>query len=309
LKPIGITMGDPAGVGPEVLLKALTRLGGAIPVRVFGDRGVLGRCAARLAAELPLELDEISLLPEDLPTGRFSPEGGQAQLAYLEAATAALTGGQIAALVTGPIHKQALRLKGEGPGQTEWLGRRLGVARPVMMLMGPRLKVVLATAHLPLREVAAALRRELLVDIVRIAAADLRRYFHPGGATLALAALNPHGEEDGLPGREELQILAPAVAELRALGLDVSGPVPADSVFFQAAGGRYHAVVAMYHDQGLAPLKTLHFDSAVNVTLGLGVVRTSPDHGVAYDLAGQDRANPGSMEAAIRLAAGMVREP
>jgi 4-hydroxythreonine-4-phosphate dehydrogenase len=187
-----------------------------------------------------------------------------------------------------------------------FLAARLGARLPVMMLCGPRLKVILATTHLALRDVPGALTRAGLVELVRLASAELDRYFHPGGPRLGLSALNPHGEEGGHPGREEREILAPAVAELCALGVAVEGPVPADTLFAQAAEGRYDAAVALYHDQGLAPLKALHFRDAVNVSLGLGRVRCSHDHGPAYDLAGSGRADATSMRAAMELALGMA---
>jgi len=310
LPTLGVTMGDPAGVGPEVLLLALAR--GALPggarVRVFGDRGVLAERAARLGLEPPAELVEACrLAPGEAPPGAYTPAGGRAQVQCLEAAAAELGAGRLTALVTGPLHKRALVEAGApGPGQTEFLAARLGARLPVMMLCGPRLRVVLATTHLPLREVPGALTRAGLVELVRVGAAELRRYFCPDGPRLGLAALNPHAEEGGLPGREEREILAPAVAELCALGLQVEGPVPADSLFAQAAEGRYDAAVALYHDQGLGPLKALHFHDAVNVSLGLGRVRTSPDHGPAYALAGTGRADPTSMRAAMELALAMA---
>jgi len=307
---LGVTMGDPAGVGPEVLLQALALgpLPGGARVRVFADRGVLEERAARLGLGLPGEIVEACrLAPGEAPPGAYSPAGGRAQLQCLEAAAAELGQGRLDALVTGPLHKRALAEAGApGPGQTEFLAARLGARLPVMMLCGPRLKVVLATTHLALRDVPGALDRAGLVALVRLAAAELARYFHPAGPRLGLAALNPHGEEGGRPGREEREVLAPAVAELRALGVDVVGPVPADTLFAQAAAGRFDAALALYHDQGLGPLKALHFHDAVNVSLGLGRVRTSPDHGPAYDLAGTGRADPTSMRAAMELALAMA---
>lgn len=303
-------MGDPAGVGPEVLLMALAEpdLGGRLPVRVFAARGVLERLAAGFGWPLDFERVEAAADPgANVSAGRYTPEGGRAQLACLEAAAAELAAGRLGALVTGPIHKRALADAGRpGWGHTEWLGHRFGARRPVMMLAGPRLKVILATTHLALRQVPAALTADGLEEVIRVAAADLRRFFHPAGLRLALAALNPHGEEDGHPGLEERELLAPCVQRCRAAGIDLSGPLPGDAVFAQAAAGRYDAVIALYHDQGLAAVKTLHFADAVNVTLGLGRVRTSPDHGPAYDLAGSGRADPSSMKAAIALAARMA---
>lgn len=298
-------MGDPAGVGPEVLLRALAQE--SRPVRVYGDRDWLERLGRRLGLACDFEVRPVAVVPPDLPPGSYREDAGRFQVACLRAASDDLLAGRISGLVTGPIHKRALADSGEsGPGQTEWLGRRLGARRPVMMLCGPRLRVILATTHLPLREVPAALRAEDLVETVRVAAQDVRRYFLDRPPRLALAALNPHGEEEGRPGREEREVLAPAVDALRREGVDIQGPHAADSLFALAAQGRFDAVVALYHDQGLGPLKALHFFDAVNVTLGLGRVRTSPDHGVAYDRAGTGTADPRSMQAAVETAFAMI---
>ncbi len=307
---IGISLGDPAGVGPEVLVKALASpaLRARIKPLVFGDHGILAQAASKSNTSIDFEIRSVThLRPADCPPGQFSERGGRAQVAYLEAAADALEAGEVKALVTGPLHKRALSLmQAPGPGQTEWLAARFNANVPVMMLAGPRLKVVLATTHLPLRQVAAALDRLRLVDLVTVAAADLSRYFCANPPRLALAALNPHGEEHGTEGQEEREILAPAVAMLRAAGVNIVGPLPADSLFVRAVAGAYDAVVALYHDQGLGPIKVLHFTEAVNVTLGLGRIRTAPDHGVAYDIAGRGLADPTSMHAAIALAADMA---
>lgn len=308
--PISISMGDPAGVGPEVLVKALAdkKLRERVRPLVFGDRDILAKAASNCQAPLDFEIRSITHLDRTAcPSGQFSEASGHAQVAYLEAATQALETGEVYALVTGPIHKRALKLaQAVGPGQTEWLAARFHCRLPVMMLAGPRLRVVLATTHLPLREVPGALDRARLIELVRVAAADIERYFCKGSPRLALAALNPHGEENGEPGREERTILIPAVTELRAMGINIVGPLPADALFTQAAREAYDAIVALYHDQGLGPLKALHFADGVNITLGLGVIRTAPDHGVAYDIAGQGKADPTSLIAAIELAAAMA---
>ena len=307
---IGISLGDPAGVGPEVLVKALAdpALRARIKPMVFGDHGIIARAASASNTSIDFEIRAVThLRPADCPPGQFSERGGRAQFAYLEAAAQALEAGEVKALVTGPLHKRALTMmQAVGPGQTEWLAARFNANVPVMMLAGPRLKVVLATTHLPLRQVAAALDRSRLFDLVTVAAADLSRYFCANPPRLALSALNPHGEEYGTEGEEEREILAPAVALLRAAGVNIVGPLPADSLFVQAVAGVYDAVVALYHDQGLGPIKVLHFTEAVNVTLGLGRIRTAPDHGVAYDIAGRGLADPTSMHAAIALAADMA---
>lgn len=305
---IGLTMGDPAGVGPEILLRVLAEpaVGERLQARVFASRAALEGAARRFGLRLPAALDDVAPGVAPAPGG-YRPEGGRAAMACLEAAAAALAAGEIDALVTGPLHKRALAEAGmPGCGHTEWLARRFDAPRVVMMLAGPRLRVVLATHHLPLRAVPAALEPESLAAVVRLAHAELTRYFLPAGPRLALAALNPHAEENGRPGREERAVLAPVVERLRAEGIALEGPVPADAVFALAAAGRFDAVVALYHDQGLGPLKTLHFNEAVNVTLGLGRVRTSPDHGPAYDRAAAGGADPGSLRAAIGLADAMA---
>ncbi len=306
---IGITMGDPAGIGPEVILRALAVTPRAeIAPLVFGDRAVFADCAQRLGLAMDFPLRPVGELgPAGRQLGHFTRAGGLIQGACLEAAAVAYQNGEFDALVTGPIHKKALVVCAlPGPGHTEWLSWRFQAPRAVMLMTSPSLKVVMATTHVPLAKVASVLNVDDLVQTVSLAARELHRFF-ASPPRLAVAALNPHGEVDGEAGPEERSILAPAVEILRAQGLTVSGPIPGDAVFVQALAGKFDAVVALYHDQGLAPVKTLHFAETVNVTLGLGLIRTSPDHGVAYDIAEAGRANPESMRRAIALAAQMVR--
>ncbi len=306
---IGITMGDPGGVGPEVLLRALGDEGirARVRPRVFGDGAWLRGLAGRFRWEADFEIHEVVSLTSGVRVGEFTEAGGRASMACLGAAADALSRGEIAALVTAPVHKRAFALcNAPGPGHTEWLAARFGVPKAVMLLCGPRLRVILATTHVALRDLPRVLDRDDLVSTVALASRELGRYFFPRGPRLALAAFNPHGEEEGRPGREEREILIPAVSDLKKQGVNIDGPVPGDTVFARAVEGRYDAVVALYHDQGLAPLKTLHPHDGVNVTLGLGVVRTSPDHGVAYDIAHSGGADPTSMREAIHLAAGMA---
>ncbi len=302
-------MGDPGGVGPEVLLRALgdQELRARIRPRVFADGAWLRRLAGRFGWGMDFEVQTAVELSSGFRPGGFSDEGGQASVGCLEAGAEALSKGEIDALVTAPVHKRAFAACGApGPGHTEWLAARFGAQKAVMMLCGPRLRVILATTHVALRDLPRALRKDDLVSTVELASRELGRYFCPQGPRLALAALNPHGEEQGRPGREEREILSPAVARLRELGVDIQGPLSGDTVFARAVEGRYDAVVALYHDQGLAPLKTLHPHDGVNVTLGLGVVRTSPVHGVAYDIAHQGVADSTSMREAVLLAARMA---
>jgi len=309
---IGFTMGDPAGVGPEVLLHALNDplLRRQIRPIVFGDHDLLSRVAEQFGCDLDFELRQVGQSdPSPGLVGKFTENGGRAQGAYLQAAADAIQASEIDALVTGPIHKRALKVCNmPGPGQTEWLASRFGVERPVMMLLGPSLKVVLATTHLALAKVPQALNKADLVKTITVAQRDLTRLFFPTGPRWAVAALNPHGEVDGEIGAEELNILIPLVEELASKGFCIRGPIAGDTVFALAASGKFDVVLALYHDQGLAALKTLHFSEAVNVTLGLGLIRTAPDHGVAYDIAGRGQADPTSMKQATRLAVEMARK-
>ena len=302
-------MGDPGGIGPEVLLRALAEqeIRSRVRPRVFGDGAWLRDLAGRFGWGADFETSDVVDLSSVTGVGEFTEEGGRAALACLQAAADALERGEIGALVTAPMHKRAFALAGAlGPGHTEWLAQRFKAKQAVMMLCGPMLRVILATTHVALRDLPQALTKEGLIDTVTVAERELRRYFVPEGPRLALAALNPHGEENGQPGREEREVLVPAVNELKDRGVNIDGPLSGDTVFARAVAGHYDAVVALYHDQGLAPLKTLHAHDGVNVTLGLGVVRTSPDHGVAYDIAHQGIADHASMRAAILLAAEMA---
>lgn len=292
-----------------MLLRALgdREIRARIRPRVFADAAWLRRLAGRFGWRTDFEIRQAASLSSGFRPGEFCEEGGRASMACLEAAADALSQGEIAALVTAPVHKRAFVLcDAPGPGHTEWLAARFGVPKAVMMLCGPRLRVILASTHVALRDLPRVLGREDLVGTVALASRELGRYFFPGGPRLALAALNPHGEEAGRPGREEREVLIPAVERLRKLGVNIAGPLAGDTVFALAVAGRYDAVVALYHDQGLAPLKTLHPHDGVNVTLGLGVVRTSPDHGVAFDIAGRGVADSTSMREAILLAARMA---
>ena len=312
---IGISLGDPAGIGPEVVVRALAARP-RLDAVVFGDAGVLER-AAQVTGVAALPADRIIAVTNH-PSGEITPgkpddRSGQAQLAYLNAATDAALAGQIAALVTAPISKAWIARAGfTFPGHTEYLAARAGVAEFAMMLAGPSLRVVLASTHIALRDVAARLRPDDIASAAVLAARALAGSLGITRPRVAVAALNPHGGESGRFGDEETRLCAPAIAAARArlaaegVAADVTGPHVPDVVFRQAAGGAFDAVVALYHDQGLIPVKLLHFDEAVNVTLGLPFVRTSPDHGTAYDIAGTGRARPESFLAALDLAARLV---
>jgi 4-hydroxythreonine-4-phosphate dehydrogenase len=311
---IGITMGDPWGIGPEVLAEALAHRGvqrACQPV-VFGDGGVLRKAAALRKVRLPLRFELVEALR--LPPGkhRFGHpprDGGRYAVAYLAAAVSAARAGTIAGLCTGPIHKLSMARAGfRHAGHTEYLGKVLGASHVLMLLAGPSLRVALATVHLPLREVPRRITVAGLGASLRLLDRGLREWFGVPRPRIAVCGLNPHAGEGGLLGREEIEVIAPAIRRARRLGLRVAGPFPADSLFATVARHRrYDAVLAMYHDQGLGPLKALDFERAINVTLGLPLPRTSPDHGVAYDLAGRGTADPTSMIEALLAAAELAR--
>jgi 4-hydroxythreonine-4-phosphate dehydrogenase len=315
LPRLGISLGDPTGIGPEVVVRALA----ARPhcaVTVFGDEGVLTRAAELTGVAWPAGASVVPVTRLDLgavPPGKPSELAGRAQVAYLEAATRAVLARETSALVTAPISKEwAGRAGFRFPGHTEYLGAQAKTDDFAMMLAGPRLRVTVVTGHIALHQVPRALTVEAIARTALLTARALRRDFGIARARVAVAGLNPHAGEAEKFGDEEPRLVAPAIerarAELRAEGSDaeVSGPHVPDVVFRRAAAGEFDAVVALYHDQGLIPIKLLHFDDAVNVTLGLPFVRTSPDHGTAYDIAGTGRARADSFLAALDLAVRMA---
>jgi 4-hydroxythreonine-4-phosphate dehydrogenase len=313
--PIAISLGDPAGIGPEVVVRALALRPG-LRVRVFGDPVVLATAAegAHVPHVAPESMKVVTTLrPNEVVPGRPNDGSARAQLAYLEAATEAVLSGEASALVTAPISKEWIARAGFAfPGHTEYLAARAGVSEFAMMLAGPKLRVVVATTHIALRDVPTALTPAGIASIITLTAEALARRFRVARPRVAVAGLNPHAGEAGRFGDEETRLVEPALAlaraRLAAMGVDaaVTGPHVPDVVFRQAAGGAFDAVVALYHDQGLIPVKLLHFDEAVNVTLGLPFVRTSPDHGTAFDIAGTGVARPDSFLAALDLAARLV---
>jgi 4-hydroxythreonine-4-phosphate dehydrogenase len=312
---LGISLGDPTGIGPEIVVRALATRP-QHDVVVFGDRGVLARAARIAGVELAARATIQPVTALDLETvtpGKPSEIAGQAQVSYLEAATRAVMAGETDALVTAPISKEwAGRAGFPFPGHTEYLADRAGVRDFAMMLAGPRLRVTVVTGHLAFAEVPAALSVEAIATTTVLTARALARDFGLRRPRVAVAGLNPHAGEAGKFGDEETRLVAPAIERarqrLRADGIDaeVTGPHVPDVIFRQAAQGDQDGVVALYHDQGLIPIKLLHFDEAVNVTLGLPFVRTSPDHGTAYDIAGSGRARPDSFLCALDLAAQMA---
>jgi 4-hydroxythreonine-4-phosphate dehydrogenase len=298
---IGITLGDPAGIGPEIVAAAAA---GVSDVVIYGDRAILEAAAARLGVAPPTHIEEVTRLSAWTP-GRPSSETGKAQVAYLEAAVADAAARRLDALVTAPIHKASCKAAGFAfPGHTEFLAQRLDAGRVTMLFAGPRMKVALATIHLRLAEVPARLNAPDLAHTIVQTATALQHDFGIARPRLAVAGLNPHAGEQGHFGDEELRIVTPAIEAARAqLGsVTVTGPHVPDVVFRDHLDGRHDAVIALYHDQGLIPVKAIDFEEAVNVTLGLPLVRTSPDHGVAHDIAGSGRARPTSFRAALKLA-------
>ncbi len=309
---IALTCGEPAGVGPEVALKALAEgIPEAVEPVLVGHRAAWQRAARLLGlrefAERWCLEDPGPAGPADWDWSRPTARSAEAAARAVEAAVAMALDGRVDAVVTAPLTKAGLRAAGRPfPGQTEMLGALCGGC-PVMMLAGPRLRVALVTTHIPLARVPGSVTRERVEAVVRVVHRGLQGDFGIHRPRIAVAGLNPHAGEAGTLGREDSERIVPAVEAVRADGLDVTGPLPADTVFRQAAGGTYDAVVAMYHDQGLGPLKLLHFDDAVNVTLGLPVVRTSPDHGTALDIAGRGAARASSFRAALAAAAAIAR--
>jgi len=313
---IGISLGDPAGIGPEIVVRALAARP-QLSLRVYGDPAILAATAARLGLAAP-PASRVHAVPArgEIIPGRPNLAAAQAQLEALQAATDDALAGRISALCTAPISKDWIARAGFAfPGHTEYLAHRAGTDDFAMMLAGPRLRVVLATTHMALADVPRLLRASDVTRASLLAARALLRDFGVGRARVAVAALNPHAGEAGRFGDEEARLVVPGIEAARArlaeelLPAEISGPHVPDAVFRQAALGEFDAVVAMYHDQGLIPIKLLHFDEAVNVTLGLPFVRTSPDHGTAYGIAGQGRADPSSLLHAIAVATAMAQTP
>jgi 4-hydroxythreonine-4-phosphate dehydrogenase len=321
--PIALTMGDPAGIGGELTLRTwLARPNVSFvalddPERLAGVAKSLGLdvpirivdCTADAAAAYQLALPVLPVgLAEPAIPGQPNPANAASVVASIERATALCLAGEASAMVTNPINKAALYQAGfHYPGHTEFLAVLTGaVGQQIMMLASPHLKVVPVTVHASLRASIAMLTTQMIVDAARTTAGALRRDFGLVQPRLAVAGLNPHAGEQGALGDEETTLIQPAIETLRAEGIDVSGPWPPDTMFTPAARQRYDVAICMYHDQALIPLKTLDMDHGVNVTLGLPIVRTSPDHGTAYDIAGKGVADPSSLIAAIILAAELA---
>jgi 4-phospho-D-threonate 3-dehydrogenase / 4-phospho-D-erythronate 3-dehydrogenase len=322
---VGITMGDPAGIGPEVVLKAVAErevTDACAPV-IVGDAQLLAHTARTLGlrcgyaivrrgeplpedADAPViyHLDNVGVSVEP---GVESAVAGRAAAEYIEAAVALVGAGQLDAIATAPINKRALFLGGYSfPGHTEFLAHLTGANECAMAFVAANLRIVLISTHVPLAEAIRLVEKERIVGVVRLTERELRRWGIER-PRIAVAALNPHGAEGGLFGIEESAEIAPAVEACRTIGLEVSGPHSADTVFLRASRGEFDAVVSCYHDQAMIPVKCLSFGEAVNVTLGLPFIRTSVDHGTAFDIAGRGVAEHSSMVAAIKLAAHLSR--
>jgi 4-hydroxythreonine-4-phosphate dehydrogenase len=319
MMPLAVSLGDPAGIGPEIIAKCWDHRAafGLPPFVAIGDpRAIAAVWDGPIATiDDPREADDAFDvgLPLIVVRGVEAPIPGQPSLAGAHAALDALElavglarSGAAGAVVTGPVSKEQLYAIGfTHPGQTEFVAERCGVSASnvAMMLAGPSLRTVLVTTHIPLAQVSAALSQALIEARGRAALRGLQKNFGIAEPRLAVAGLNPHAGEGGAIGREEIELIEPAIAALRAEGWRVSGPHSPDAMFHSSARAHYDAALCMYHDQGLIPLKTLHFEEGVNITLGLPIVRTAPDHGTAFDIAGQDRADPRAMAAAMQVAA------
>ena len=324
--PLALTLGEPAGIGPDITFAAWRRRAelGLAPFYLLADPAFVARRAERIAPDVTIAVVEPQAAGAAFETAlpvvdigvTVSAEPGHpdrssapAALTAIRRAVADISTGVASAIVTNPIAKNVLYRSGFAePGHTEYLGKLVEEAtgvtvRPVMMLWSPELAVVPVTIHLALKDVVARLTTDLIVETGRIVARDLRDRFDIARPRLAIAGLNPHAGEDGALGDEDQSVVRPAVERLRSEGINARGPLPADSLFHEAARASYDVALAMYHDQALIPIKTLAFDHAVNVTLGLPFVRTSPDHGTAFDIAGTGRADPASLIAALQLAA------
>lgn len=317
--PLAIALGDPAGIGPEIVVKSWERRAAeSIPAFfVVGDHHALAAVTQAPVRTITDPRDALACFQDAIPLiqvgggiavtpGQPDLDGARNSLDALEMAVGLTRSGAASALVTGPVSKSQLYAIGfTHPGQTEFVAERCGVSSDMvaMMLVGPTLRTVPVTTHIPLRDVPDALTIERIVTKARTTIKGLQRLFRIADPHLAIAGLNPHAGEAGALGREEVEIVIPAIERLREEGFTISGPHPADAMFHARVRSTYDAALCLYHDQALVPLKTLHFDEGVNMTLGLPIIRTSPDHGTAFGLAGQDRANPGAMIAALTTAA------
>jgi 4-hydroxythreonine-4-phosphate dehydrogenase len=304
---IAITSGEPAGIGPDICLQLATRNWPARLV-IIGDRALLAERAKGLGYDVSALTIQHVPLRAPVVAGQCNPANAPYVLATLDAAIHGCQRGEFTAMVTAPVHKGVINDAGiPFSGHTEYLAEHTNTARVVMMLAGAGLRVALATTHLPLKDVSSAITREELTTTLHIVHTDLQKKFGIAHPRILVAGLNPHAGEGGHMGREEVEVIAPVLEQLRAEGMNLVGPLPADTLFTKNVLAGSDAQVAMYHDQGLAVLKYAAFDEGINVTLGLPIIRTSVDHGTALDLAGSGRASPTSLFAAVEAAIDMVR--
>ena len=301
---IGITAGDPAGIGLEVILKSLSSVETPAHWVLFADRSIYQRNAGRFGFTGNLDVRDLGHDGATVHWGQPSQITGQRALAYLEAASNAALSGDIEAIVTAPVSKEWIGTSFHG--QTDFLAARAGREEYAMAFFAPTFKVVLATIHMSLRDALQRISTKLYVDLIRFVDTELKRlrFDH---RRIAVAAINPHAGEGGMFGREDIDILEPAVRQCAAEGITVSGPHSADSLYFRAHSGEFDIVIAPYHDQGLIPVKVIAHGESTNVTLGLPYVRTSPDHGTAFSIAGQGKADPAGMESALKCALDLVK--
>ena len=318
MQPIALTCGEPAGIGPEIAVAAKQLLRAEVPFFWIGDprhlpQGAQYQVIDRVAQVAQVPDHRLAVLPhvfaDACAPGQPVLANAQGVIDVIARAVALVTAGKASAVCTAPINKKALK---DGaafayPGHTEYLAALAGVDQVVMMLACPGLRVVPATIHIPLAAVPAALTAAKLEAVIRLTHAGLIRDFGISAPRLAVAGLNPHAGEDGAIGLEEREMIIPLLARLRADGFNLTGPMPGDTMFHASARAKYDAAICMYHDQALIPIKTIDFAGGVNVTLGLPFIRTSPDHGTAFDIAGKGVANPTSLIAALRMAADMVQ--
>lgn len=324
---IGITMGDPCGIGPEIIVRSLasSALKRAANYIIIGNQAVLDstaqslkipfryrvvsldtdiECVSTPISLLSSEHFDLNLIKKRLPTA----EGGELSFQWIKKGIDLALQGKINALVTAPICKEAIHMAGyQYPGHTEILRDLSKVKRVVMLMIGGSLRVAFVTTHIALHEVSQSITVKNVLETITICNTYLKKYFTPRNPRIAVCGVNPHAGEEGIFGNEEKNIIVPAVKKAKKLGIECDGPVSADTVFYKALKGRYDLVVSMYHDQGAIPLKLHAFETGVNITLGIPFIRTSPDHGTAYDIAGKGIANPDSMREAIMTAIMMAK--
>lgn len=310
---IGITMGDPNGISPEIVVRAVNaaEVSDVCTPVIYGSREVLESAASLTGMELNCRIfDTFKYGTGDLRPCRVDGKAGEASLAYIREAVKAAGSGRIDAVVTAPISKESTHLAGSKfPGHTEMLKELTGADEAVMMFEGGNFRVVLVTIHTALREVPKLITKERVLSVIDITHRTLVNQFKIKNPKLVVCGLNPHAGESGAFGDEEIVHISPAIAEARKLGIGVTGPLPTDTLFYYANQGKWDAVVAMYHDQGLIPFKMVSFNIGVNMTLGLPIIRTSPDHGTAFNIAWKGIADPSSMIAAVKLASRLAAEP